>query len=157
RHQPRDALSEAEALQHFAPLRPRRGRLNLPLSRRFPLAVSRLPWWRAESVRRLAFHAETREPGSRPREVFKPFILIAFNGSELALPLVPFVHVLLCSVCVLEFWRNGVNGTLLTTLAQPELSGTAQLARFFPDVQPVGPPRLLRLFGPGSVGFREVV
>ena len=50
-----------------------------------------------------------------------------------------------------------MNGTLLTTLAQPELSGTAQLARFFPDVQPVGPPCLLKLFGPGSIGFREVV
>lgn len=50
-----------------------------------------------------------------------------------------------------------MNGKLLTTIAQPELSGTAQLARLFPDVQPVGPPCLLRLSGPGSVGFREVV
>jgi len=52
---------------------------------------------------------------------------------------------------------EGVNGTLLTTLAETERSGTAQLARFFPDVQPVGPPYLLRLLRPGSVGFREVV
>jgi hypothetical protein len=63
---------------------------------------------------------------------------------------------LLCSVCPRTL-AEGVNGRLLTTLAETELSGTAQLARFFPDVQPVGPPYLLRLLGPGSAGFREAV
>jgi len=46
---------------------------------------------------------------------------------------------------------------LHSTVVETELGGTAQLARFFPDVQPVGLPALLKLLRPGSVGVREVV
>jgi hypothetical protein len=46
---------------------------------------------------------------------------------------------------------------LHSTVVETELGGTAQLARFFPDVQPVGLPVLLKLLRPGSAGVREVV
>lgn len=62
---------------------------------------------------------------------------------------------LLCSLCVLEYWWNGLNSSLVTTLAEKELGGTEQLARFFPDVRPIGLPALLTR--KGSVSVREAV
>ena len=52
---------------------------------------------------------------------------------------------------------NGVNGSLVTTLAEKELGGTEQLARFFPDVRPIGLPALLTLARNGRVSVREAV
>jgi hypothetical protein len=52
---------------------------------------------------------------------------------------------------------EGVNGSLLTTLTERELGGTEQLARFFPDVRPIGLPALLTLSRNGSAGVREAV
>ena len=62
---------------------------------------------------------------------------------------------LLCSVCVLRW--NGVNGSLVTTLREGELGGPDQLARFFPDVRPLGLSALLTLSRNGSVSVREAV
>ena len=50
-----------------------------------------------------------------------------------------------------------MNGSLLTTLGEKELGGTEQLARFFPDVRPIGLPALLTLTRNGSVRVREAV
>ena len=50
-----------------------------------------------------------------------------------------------------------MNGSLLTTLAEKDLGGTEQLARFFPDVRPIGLPALLTLSRNGSLKVREAV
>jgi len=50
-----------------------------------------------------------------------------------------------------------VNSSLVTTLAETDLGGTEQLARFFPDVQPVGVPTMLALTPGASVTVREAV
>jgi len=50
-----------------------------------------------------------------------------------------------------------VNGSLVTTLAEKELGGTEQLARFFPEVRPIGLSALLTLSRNGSVSIREAV
>jgi hypothetical protein len=82
--------------------------------------------------------------------------LKAFNSLLFALPLVPFLHVSsLLGVCVLEYWWSGLNNSLVTTLAEKELGGTEQLARFFPDVRPIGLPALLTRNG--CVSVREAV
>jgi len=64
---------------------------------------------------------------------------------------------LLCSVCVLELWWSGVNGSLVTALTEKELGGTQQLARFFPDVRPIGVRALVTLSRNGSASVREAV
>ena len=48
-----------------------------------------------------------------------------------------------------------MNGSLVTTNVEKELGGTEQLARFFPDVRPLGLPALLTR--KGSVRVREAV
>lgn len=50
-----------------------------------------------------------------------------------------------------------MNGSLVTTLAETDVGGTEQLARFFPDAPPLGPPTLLALTRSGSVSVREAV
>jgi hypothetical protein len=50
-----------------------------------------------------------------------------------------------------------VNSPLVTTLAETDLGGTEQLARFFPGARPVGLPTLLALRRGGSVSVREAV
>ena len=50
-----------------------------------------------------------------------------------------------------------MNGSLVTALAETDLCGTEQLARFFPDVRPIGLPALLTLSRNGSVSVREAV
>jgi hypothetical protein len=74
------------------------------------------------------------------------------------IPLVLFVHVSsLLGVCPRTL-VEGVNGPLVTTLAEKGLGGgTEQLARFFPDVRPIGLPALLTLARNGLVRVREAV
>ena len=50
-----------------------------------------------------------------------------------------------------------MNSSLITTLAETDLGGTEQLARFFPDARPVGLPTTLALKRGGSVAVREAV
>ena len=52
---------------------------------------------------------------------------------------------------------EGVNGSMVTTFGEKELGGTEQLARFFPDMRPIGLPALLTLSRSGLVSVREAV
>lgn len=50
-----------------------------------------------------------------------------------------------------------MNSSLVTTLAETDLGGTEQLARFFPDARPLGLLTMLALKRGGSVTVRESV
>src|SRR5262249_37025867 len=52
---------------------------------------------------------------------------------------------------------NGVKGSRVTTLTEKERGGPDQLARFFPDVRPLGLRALLTLSRNGSLSVREAV
>jgi hypothetical protein len=90
-------------------------------------------------------------------EIPKPFVLRAFNWLQVAILLALFLHISsLLGVCS-RILVDGVNGVSVTTLAERELGGTEQLARFFPDVRPIGLPALLTLSRNGSLSVREAV
>jgi hypothetical protein len=90
-------------------------------------------------------------------EIPKPFVLRAFNWLQVAILLALFLHISsLLGVCP-RILVDGVNGVSVTTLAEKELGGTEQLARFFPDVRPIGLPALLTLSRNGSLSVREAV
>lgn len=90
-------------------------------------------------------------------EIPKPFVLRAFNWLQVAILLALFLHISsLLGVCP-RILVDGVNGVSVTTLAEKELGGAEQLARFFPDVRPIGLPALLTLSRNGSLSVREAV
>src|SRR5262249_3448669 len=89
--------------------------------------------------------------------ISKQFVLRGCNYLQVAIRLVPFVHISSLLGVFPRTLVEGVNGSLLTTLAEKELDGTERLARFFPDVQPIGLPALLTLSRKGPVGVREAV